>query len=110
MTLRSALRSRRGALVLHQLPADGAEHASIGRQPARIGLVVSRAVGNSVHRHRVSRRLRAQVALRLDRFAAGSATVVRALPDAASASSAQLGADLEAALDAVSSRHRGRVR
>ena len=63
-----------------------------------VGFVVSKAVGGSVVRHRVSRRLRAQVAERLDRLPVGSGTVVRALPGSAEASSAQLGAALDKAL------------
>ena len=49
-------------------------------------------------------RLRAQVALRLNDFPQGSATVVRALPEAAHASSAELGADLDATLHVLASR------
>ena len=49
-------------------------------------------------RHRVSRRLRAELARRLDVLPAGSGTVVRALPEAGTATSAELGADLERAL------------
>jgi ribonuclease P protein component len=61
--------------------------------------VVSRSVGGSVVRHRVTRRLRAQLLPRLRRLPAGSIAVVRALPPAATASSAEFGADLDAALD-----------
>jgi ribonuclease P protein component len=57
-----------------------------------------------VTRHRVTRRLRAQLAARLNRIPAGTAIVVRALPDAAAASSAALGADLDRALPAVLAR------
>jgi ribonuclease P protein component len=95
--VRSGHRARADRLVLHQLP---------GLTPAAplVGLVVGRSVGGSVVRHRVSRRLRAQLAGRLDRLPAGSGTVVRALPPSAEASSAELGADLDRALARVSSR------
>jgi ribonuclease P protein component len=63
-----------------------------------VGFVVSKAVGNSVVRHRVSRRLRHQMAERLGQLPVGAAVVVRALPPAATASSAELGKDLDAAL------------
>ncbi len=91
LVLRAGLRARRGHVVVHQHPAlhDGA---------ATVGLVVGKAVGGSVVRHRVARQLRAQLADRVPELAAGSGTVVRALPSAAGASSAQLGADLDAAL------------
>ncbi|QUQ70000.1 ribonuclease P protein component [Kutzneria sp. CA-103260] len=63
-----------------------------------MGFVVSKAVGNSVVRHGVSRRLRHQMAERLGSLPAGTAIVVRALPPAAASSSAELGRDLDAAL------------
>lgn len=66
--------------------------------PVRAGLVVSKSVGGSVVRHRVSRRLRHLLAARLPQLPAGSRLVVRATPAAAAASSAELGADLDRAL------------
>jgi ribonuclease P protein component len=60
--------------------------------------VVSKAVGCSVVRHRVSRRLRHLLAPRLDGLPAGALLVVRALPPAAAATSAELGEDLDAGL------------
>jgi ribonuclease P protein component len=90
-------RARSGRLVVHQLPGSTAA-------APLVGLVVGKTVGGSVVRHRVSRRLRAQLAARLDRLPAGSATVVRALPQSAAADSAQLGADLDAALARVGRR------
>ena len=59
---------------------------------------MSKAVGNSVVRHAVTRRLRHLVAPRLGALPAGSRLVVRALPASATASSAALGEDLDAAL------------
>jgi ribonuclease P protein component len=63
-----------------------------------VGFVVGRSVGNSVARHQVSRRLRAQMRERLSVLPSSSATVVRALPGAAAVNSATLGRDLDAAL------------
>ncbi|MGI5212598.1 ribonuclease P protein component [Plantactinospora sp. CA-290183] len=86
--------------------ADGA-----GRQPApsRAGFVVSKAVGGAVVRNKVRRRLRHLVRERLAGLPAGATLVVRALPDAASASYARLGADLDAALHtALAPRKPGR--
>ena len=68
------------------------------RFPPRAGLVVSKAVGGSVIRTQVKRRLRHLLGPRLDSLPAGAIVVVRALPAAATASTAQLGADLDAAL------------
>ncbi|AHI02197.1 hypothetical protein KALB_8840 [Kutzneria albida DSM 43870] len=64
----------------------------------RVGFVVSKAVGNSVVRHRVSRRLRHLVADRLAQLPPGTGVVVRALGPAGTATSAELGVDLDAAL------------
>jgi ribonuclease P protein component len=63
-----------------------------------VGFVVSKAVGGSVVRHRVARRLRHLLRDRLDQFPAGTRLVVRALPRSATASSARLAADLDRAL------------
>jgi ribonuclease P protein component len=69
-----------------------------GSLTAQIGFVVSRAIGGSVERHRVVRRLRHLVRDRLDRLPAGARLVVRALPPAGEADSAALSHDLDAAL------------
>lgn len=64
----------------------------------RVGFVVSKAVGNAVIRHRVTRRLRHLMRSRLELLPAGTLVVVRALPPAATASSAELGKDLDEAM------------
>lgn len=64
----------------------------------RAGFVVSKAVGNSVVRHRVTRRLRHVVAPRLAALPAGAMVVVRALPPAGGASSATFAAEVDSAL------------
>ena len=87
-------------LVVHA--ATGQESGSAPpTRPQRVGFVVSRAVGNSVVRHRVVRRLRAQVADRLGQLPTGTDVVVRARPAAAGATSEQLGAALDHALGRV---------
>jgi ribonuclease P protein component len=65
---------------------------------SKVGFVVSKAVGNSVVRHRVSRRLRHVVRDRLAALPAGTSLVVRALPAAADATSDELARDFDAAL------------
>ena len=88
-------------MVLHFLP-ERPERLGGGFVPpstARAGFVVGKAVGNSVVRHRVTRRLRAVVAAELDRLPASSDLVVRARPEAADAASAVLRRDLVAGLD-----------
>jgi ribonuclease P protein component len=91
--MRRGSRAGRRRLVVHALPAPDPSAS-----PSRAGFVVSKAVGNSVVRHRVSRRLRHLVAARLGTVPPGSSLVIRALPPAATASSAELGADLDVAL------------
>jgi ribonuclease P protein component len=96
-TVRTGRRAGRRTLVLH-LRAPSTDGTGLAPAPL-VGLVVGRSVGGSVVRHRVSRRLRAQLVPRLHRLPVGSAAVVRALSPAATATSAQFGADLDAALD-----------
>jgi len=83
---------------LDAAPADATAHRSRPGDDPRAGFVVSKAVGGSVVRHTVARRLRHLVRPRLAGLPRGSRLVVRALPASATASSAALEADLDAAL------------
>jgi ribonuclease P protein component len=76
-------------------------HLLLGERdgPPRVGFVVSRAVGGSVVRHRVQRRLRHLCRERLVRLPAGAEMVVRALAPAADATYQELGADLDRCLE-----------
>ena len=95
--VRRGRRASRPLLTVHLLlPA-----AASGQPPARAGLVVSKAVGGSVVRHRTSRRLRHLLRERLAGLPAGSRLVVRAAPSAGAAASTALGTDLDGALDAA---------
>ncbi|QSR28875.1 ribonuclease P protein component [Nocardioides aromaticivorans] len=71
---------------------------------ARVGFVVSKAVGNAVVRNRTKRRLRHAVRERLAVLPPGSLLVVRAQPAAALASYTELVADLERCLQRVTER------
>ena len=91
-------------MVLHYLPErpvtpTPGDAGTVGGP--RAGFVVGKAVGNSVVRHRVTRRLRAVVHDQLDRLPPTADLVVRARPEAATASSADLRRDLSAGLDRV---------
>ena len=92
--LRHGRRAGRSTLTVH-LDVAGAGSAA---GPARAGLVVSRAVGGSVVRSQVSRRLRHLLRDRLPDLEPGTRLVVRASPAAARSTSEVLGADLDAAL------------
>ena len=64
----------------------------------RFGLVVSKAVGNAVVRHRTSRRLRHVCMSLMGSLPANADIVIRALPRSGRATSAQLEADIAKAL------------
>lgn len=105
---RSAARRGRRAgsrtVVVHLLllPEQQVLDASdSGTTPARAGFVVSRAVGSSVVRNRVKRRLRHVVRERIGSLPQGSLLVVRAQAASAEASYADLAADLDRCLARV---------
>lgn len=100
LVMRGGARAGRRSLVVHAIPgqSSGGADASDIRTGTRAGFIVSKAVGNSVVRHRVSRRLRHVVAARLGTLPDGSSLVVRALPPSATTTSAELAADLDSAL------------
>ncbi len=90
-------------MVLHFLPdrclaGPSGQGGSVAPGP-RAGFVVGKAVGNSVVRHRVTRRLRAVVRDELDRLPPSSDLVVRARPEAATADTPALRRDLRSGLD-----------
>ncbi len=97
VAVRSGRRCGSRNLVVHldlQAPGD----------PARVGFVVSKAVGNAVVRNRVKRRLRHLTREHLPALAVlpGSAVlVVRALPASSRATSVELDADLRRCLTRV---------
>ncbi|SDN26018.1 ribonuclease P protein component [Allokutzneria albata] len=117
LVMRRGRRSGRSRLVVHALlpereegmaeAVDATQPTPDGGLPSRVGFVVSKAVGNSVVRHRVSRRLRHLLGPRLAELPSGSQLVVRALPPAADATSAELAADLDAALRKLRRTPRG---
>ena len=97
--VRRGARASRGLLTVHLLLSSAAPPLPSAR--ARAGLVVSRAVGGSVVRHRTSRRLRHLLRSRVASLPDGALLVVRAAPGAGDADSATLGRDLDGALAAA---------
>ncbi len=75
---------------------------AVRRGGPRFGLIVSKAVGTAVVRHRVARRLRHICAPLIAELPADTDIVIRALPGAAAASSAELDQQLRAALRKLS--------
>ena len=95
MAVRGGTRAGRSFLVCHLLVrADGVHEG----EPARVGFVVSRAVGSAVTRNRVKRRLRELMRGYLQSLPGGSLLVVRANAAAAHASQSDLAADLDLVL------------
>jgi ribonuclease P protein component len=110
-TLRGA-RGRRGngLVVVHvDTRDDSSDRSGAGTAPrreaaARVGFVVSRAVGPAVTRNLVKRRLRHVLSQRLSELPPGARVVVRALPASAGASSARLDAAVGRALASAGPR------
>ncbi len=88
------------------LPGTGPDAETSASAPScpRVGFVVSAAVGNSVVRHRTTRRLRALVRRHLADLPDGTDLVVRALPVAGSATSEQLAGALDDGVRGVLAR------
>jgi len=97
-TIRRGRRAGTGTLVLHLAQPAESGAGSANDRPVQIGLVVSKAVGNAVRRNQAKRRLRHLVRERLSSLPGSAVLVVRALPSAAEATSAELGADFDVAL------------
>jgi ribonuclease P protein component len=109
--VRRGTRAGRSTVVVHLLvDPDAGPRADVagvtGDEPPLVGLVVSKAVGNAVHRNQVKRRLRHIAAAHLSSVPAGSRLVVRALPASSSASYADLDRDLASSLDRALARAR----
>lgn len=98
--LRGGRRSGRRRVVVHALAGSGTERVGVPAA-SRLGLVVSTAVGGSVVRHRVARRLRHVAGELLTVVPEHTDLVVRALPASARASSDELRRDLRDGLRAL---------
>ncbi|MGO9190300.1 MAG: ribonuclease P protein component [Streptosporangiaceae bacterium] len=104
LTVRTGIRAGRPRVVGHLLVRQDALHQ---REPARVGFVVSRAVGSAVTRNRVKRRLRELMRGYLQSLPGGSLLVVRANAAAAHASQADLAADLDSVISRLLRRQVG---
>lgn len=102
VTVRQGVRAVQPDLVVHALHDGIADGGDGGDGGPKIGLVVSKSVGNAVQRHHVSRRLR-HIAYRLITESSAdlgtrSHVVIRALPGSRDALSARLETELRTAL------------
>nr|WP_314145533.1 ribonuclease P protein component [uncultured Rhodococcus sp.] len=97
VAVRRGRRMGRSDLVVHAVARDEQDIASTVRGP-RFGLIVSKAVGPAVTRHRVARRLRHICSDVIGELPETTDVVIRALPGAASASSADLLVQLRSGL------------
>jgi ribonuclease P protein component len=104
LTVRTGSRAGRPLLVGHLLVRPDALQP---REPARVGFVVSRAVGSAVTRNRVKRRLRELMRGYLQLLPGGSLLVVRANAAAAHASQPDLAADLDSVISRLLRRQVG---
>ena len=108
LAVRTGSRAGRPLLVGHLLVRQDARESAPHRQePARVGFVVSRAVGPAVTRNRVKRRLRALMRGYLQSLPDGSLLVVRANAAAAHASHPDLAADLDSVISRLLRRQVG---
>jgi ribonuclease P protein component len=89
-TIRSGSRAGGHHVVVHLLLPDPERDDPTPAEPARVGFVVSKAVGNAVRRNLVKRRLREIVTHQLSEIPDGALAVVRALPPSQGASHAEL--------------------
>jgi ribonuclease P protein component len=105
LAVRQGSRSGRALLTGHLLVSAGD-----GDGPPLVGFVVSRAVGGAVVRNRVRRRLRVLVREYLSSLPGGSLLVVRAHPQAATASQADLAAELDLVMSTLVRRQVGALR
>ncbi|WP_275004985.1 ribonuclease P protein component [Promicromonospora iranensis] len=105
-TVRRGTRAGRSTVVVHLLVPDESV-SDAGSGTPQVGFVVSKAVGNSVQRNLVKRRLRAAAAEQLSVLPGASRTVVRALPASSSATYADLERDLDSCLRRAVARATG---
>lgn len=99
-TMRKGVRAGSRTLVVHlaqRVPAEQTPPVLHGGP--RFGLIVSKQVGNAVTRHAVSRKLRHVLLGSVEKLTTSHDVVVRALPAAATATSAQLASDYNKALE-----------
>ena len=113
--IRSGARASSKHVVVHLLltdpeqvpgtdPGGASDPEPTPAEPARVGFVVSKAVGNAVERNLVKRRLRDVMRAEVASLPDGALAVVRALPPAHDATYAELRRDLVRSLEGAARR------
>jgi ribonuclease P protein component len=108
--LRTGRRAGGSVIAGHLLLPVGSAGEVRSGDPAKVGFIVSRAVGSAVVRNRVKRRLRELMRVRLASLPRGCLLVLRAHPAAASARQADLAADLDLVIGRLLRRQVGALR
>jgi ribonuclease P protein component len=108
--VREGIRAGRPLVSGHLLVQLALPDGPGGGEPARVGFVVSRAVGGAVLRNKVRRRLRHLARGYLGSLPEGSLLVVRANPRAATARQADLAAELDLVIKTLLRRQGGAQR
>ena len=99
-----------GAVVAGYLLLVGSDGPVRSGDPAKVGFIVSRAVGSAVVRNRVKRRLRELMRRRVASLPGGCLLVLRAYPAAAHARQEDLAADLDLVIGRLLRRQVGALR
>ena len=99
-----------GSVVAGHLLLVGSDGPVRSGDPAKVGFIVSRAVGSAVVRNRVKRRLRELMRRRVASLPGGCLLVLRAYPAAASARQEDLAADLDLVIGRLLRRQVGALR
>ncbi|ODR19419.1 ribonuclease P protein component [Mycolicibacterium porcinum] len=99
-TVSRGVRAVQPDVVVHALN-DGTDATG-----PRVGLIVSKAVGNAVERHRVSRRLRHAARTLIPELDATDLVVIRARAGSSQAASSRLEQQLQRALERLEARRR----
>jgi ribonuclease P protein component len=108
--LRTGRRAGGSVIAGHLLLPPGSDGEVRSGDPAKVGFIVSRAVGSAVVRNRVKRRLRELMRRRLASLPRGCLLVLRAHPAAAGVRQADLAADLDLVIGRLLRRQVGALR
>jgi len=110
LALRAGRRAGGSVVAGHLLLPTGSHGEVRSGDPAKVGFIVSRAVGSAVVRNRVKRRLRELMRRRLASLPGGCLLVLRAYPAAAGKRQADLAADLDLVIGRLLGRQVGALR